>query len=274
MLLSLDSGLSALEQFQQQLNVISNNIANVNTVGFKSSDMNFEDTLSETIGSNAAGSTQIGTGVATSSITSDFSTGSLNSTGVQSNLAINGSGFFNVKDPVSGNTYATQDGSFTVDPNGYLITSSGMRVQGYTDAGLTTLGDVQINNTGAPNADTAAVQSYSIGTDGTVSVELTDGTTFTRGQVLLQNYTDPQQLVKAGDNLYSNLTAATPLAAPVAGGSNGLGKIVSGSLEMSNVDLASQLTALITTQSAYSANSKVITTSDDILQTLINMKQG
>ncbi len=131
MLLSLDSGVSALEQFQQQLNVIANNIANVNTVGFKAADVDFADTLSQTIGSNAAGSMQVGTGVTTSSITNDFSTpGSLNATGRQTDLAINGNGFFVVKDPTSGATYVTQDGTFSIDSSGYLVTSSGLRVQG------------------------------------------------------------------------------------------------------------------------------------------------
>lgn len=273
MLLSLDSGASALEQFQQQLNVISNNIANVNTVGFKGADVSFADTLSQMVGNNAAGPMQVGTGVTTSGIENNFSSGELTSTGGTTDLAINGTGFFLVKDSSTGNTYATQDGEFTVDPNGYLITSSGMRVQGYTDAGLTTLGDIQINNTGAPNGDTSAVKSYSFGADGTVSIMLADGVSFTRGQILLQNFTDPQQLTKEGGNLYSNLAAAGELATPLAPNSNGLGAIQSGYLEMSNVDLASELTALITTQRAYEANSKVITTSDNILQTLVNLKQ-
>jgi flagellar hook protein FlgE len=274
MLTSLDSGTSALLQFQDEINVVANNIANVNTVGFKSADISFEDTLSETLGSNSAGSLQIGTGVTTASITNNFTQGSLTSTGVESNLAVNGSGFFMVKDPASGDTYATQDGDFTVDNNGYLVTSSGLRVQGYSDSGLTTLGDIQINNTGAPAGDTSPVQSYSIGADGKVSVLLADGTSFTRGQVLLQNFTDPQQLMKAGDNLYTGLSLAGPMAAPVAPGSSGLGSLQAGSLEMSNVDLASELTELITAQQAYSANSKVITTSNDILETVVNMKQG
>ena len=273
MLLSLDSGVSALEQFQQQLDVISNNIANVNTVGFKEAQVSFADTLSETLGSNAAGSMQVGTGVVTSGITNNFTAGSVASTGVQSDLYVNGNGFFLVKDPVSGNTYATQDGEFTVDNNGYLVTSGGMRLQGYSDSGLATQGDVRINNTGAPGGDTSAVQSYTIGSDGKVSVLLADGTNFTRGQILLQNFTDPQQLVKVGGNLYSSLALAGPLATPAAPGSSGLGAIVSGSLEMSNVDLAQQLTGLITTQRAYEANSKVITTSDQVLQTLVNLKQ-
>jgi len=274
MLLSFNSGVSALEQFQQELDVISNNIANVNTVGFKSAQVSFADTLSETLGTNSAGSEQVGTGVTTSGIANDFTAGSLSATGVQSDLAINGNGFFVVKDPSSGNTFVTQDGEFTVDPNGYLVTTNGMRVQGYTDAGLTTQGDVQINNTGAPNNDTSVVQGYTIGIDGKVSVLLADGTSFTRGQILLQNFTDPQQLVKVGDNLYSGQSLAGELSAPGAPNANGLGAVQSGYLEMSNVDLASQLTSLITTQRAYEANSKVVTTSDNILQTLINLKQG
>jgi flagellar hook protein FlgE len=88
---------------------------------------------------------------------------------------------------------------------------------------------------------------------------------------LLQNLSNPAQLVKAGDNLYSGLTAAGALAAPIAPNSAGMGSIVSGSLEMSNVDLAQQLTSLISVQSAYQANSKVITTSDNVLQTLVNL---
>jgi flagellar hook protein FlgE len=265
MLLSLDTGVSALEQFQQQINVIANNIANVNTTAFKQSDVNFEDTLSETLGSNAAGSTQIGTGVTTSSILNDYSTpGSLENTGVQSDLAINGNGFFVVKDPASGASYVTQDGSFTEDNNGYLVTSNGMRLQGST-------GDIQIT---AGAGSTATVTGYKIGTDGTVTVDLSDGTTNSAGQIMLQNYSNPDQLVSVGNNQYTAPTAAGGLAAAVAPGSSGTGAIDSGYLEMSNVDLAAQLTSLITAQRAYEANSKTITTSDSILQTLINLKQG
>jgi flagellar hook protein FlgE len=278
MLLSLESSVSALDQFQQSINVIGNNIANVNTVGFKSSESDFEDTFSQTVGSNATGPMQVGTGVATSTIATDFTQGSIVPTGVPTDMAINDpsggkSGFFLVKDPTTGAEYATRDGEFSVDSNGYLVTSSGMRVQGYTDAGLTTLGDIQINNTGAPNGDASGVASYSFSSNGTVSVELDDGTQFTRGQILLQNFTQPSQLTKVGDNLYSGLTAAGPLAAPAAADTNGLGTIITGSLEMSNVDLAGQMTNLITTQRAYEANTKVVTTSDEILQDLINMKR-
>jgi flagellar hook protein FlgE len=276
MLLSLDTGVSALEQFQQNLNVIGNNIANVNTVGFKSATMNFQDTFSQTLGSNSAGSNQVGSGVTTSSISNQFTPGSIASTGGLTDMAVNGNGFFMVKDPTTGQQFATRDGSFKAN-SGYLVTSNGMRVQGYTDAALTTLGDIKIDNTGAlkadGTADTSAVASFNFDSSGKLNVFLADGTQFTRGQILLQNFSSPTQLLKVGNNLYSGLTAAGPLAAPLAPSSNGLGSLVTGSLEMSNVDLAVELTSLITTQRAYEANGKVITTSDDILQTLVNLKR-
>jgi len=273
MLIALDSAVSALNQFQQSLNIIGNNIANVDTVGFKDASINFADAFSQTLGSNASGSMQIGTGVLTGSITNQFTQGSITSTSVQTDMAVNGNGFFLVKDPTSGAQYVTRDGQFTVDTNGYLVTNNGMRVQGYTDTGLTTLGDVKIDNTGAPGGDLSAVQNYSFASDGKMSVLLADGTQFTRGQVLLQNFTNPQQLMKVGNNLFSGLTVAGPLAAPTAPGSNGLGSLATSALEMSNVDLAGQLTGLITTQRAYEANTKVITTSDEILQDLVNLKR-
>jgi flagellar hook protein FlgE len=272
MLLSMDSGVSALDQFQQDLDVIGNNIANVDTVGFKSANVEFADALSQTIGSNSAGSEQIGTGVITNSITDTFTQGSITNTGVASNLAINGNGFFIVKDPASGEDYVTRDGDFTVNTSGNLVTSNGMLVQGYTTAGGTTLGNITISNTNAPNNDTSAVQTYTIGSNGTVNIELADGTEFSGGQILVQNFTSPTQLISVGDNLYNGMANAGPLAAPVAPGSSGTGGLVAGSLEMSNVDLASQLTDLITAQRGFEANAQTVTTSNEILQDLVNLK--
>lgn len=272
MLLSLDSGVSALDQFQQDLDVIGNNIANVDTVGFKSANVEFANALSQTIGSNSAGSEQIGTGVLTNSITDSFTQGSITSTGVASNLAINGNGFFVVKDPSSGEEYVTRDGDFTVNSSGYLVTSNGMMVQGYTSSTGTTMGNIQISNANAPGGDTSAVQSYTIGSDGTVNIQLADGTQFVGGQVLLQNFTAPTQLTSVGDNLYNGMANAGALTAPVAAGSSGTGSLVSGSLEMSNVDLATQLTDLITAQRGFEANAQTVTTSNDILQDLVNLK--
>jgi flagellar hook protein FlgE len=176
-----------------------------------------------------------------------------------------------VSDASAGTAYVTRDGQFSLDTDGYLVTNSGLRLQGYNDAALTTIGDIKVDNTGGPTA--ASVTGYSFGTDGKLTVQLADGSTFTRGQVLLQNFSSPQELLKVGNNLFSGLTGAGPLATPGAPGAGGLGNLATGSLEMSNVDLTSQLAALITTQRAYEANTKVITTSDEILQSLVNLKR-
>jgi len=264
-----------MQQFQQQMDVIGDNIANVNTTGYKDARVDFADALSQNLQmTGSGGATQVGTGVITDSITNQFTQGPINSTGGKNDMAISGNGFFVVKDSVSGASYATRAGDFQIDSSGYLVTSSGMRVQGYTDAALTTVGDIKIdNNNGATPAPTAAVQSWTFGTDGKISVTLSDSTTFTRGQVLLQNYTSPQSLIKQGDNLYANLTAAGPLAAMAVPNTNGVGYIKGQALESSNVDLSTEFSTMITAQRAFEAGSKIITTSDEMLQTLVNLKR-
>jgi flagellar hook protein FlgE len=266
MLASIDSGTSALEQFQQDLNVIGNNIANVDTVGYKSSTMNFADTFSQMLGNNSGGSVQVGTGVQTSDIETEFTQGSISNTGVASNLAINGNGFFLVQDPASGAQYVTRDGDFTVNSSGNLVTSGGMEVLGFSGTS-TTPGVLNINS----GTDTSGVESYSFSNTGTLTVSYTDGTSASVGQVALQNCTDPQQLVNVGNNLYSMPAAAGGLAAAVAPGASGTGTLATSSLEESNVDLSGQLTNLIVAQRAYEANAKVITTSDQVLQDLTNL---
>lgn len=275
MLRSLNSGVSALQQFQQEMDVIGNNIANVNTVGFKGAQVNFADALSQNLSITGSGaSTQVGTGVTTQSIVNQFAQGSINPTGKDNDLAISGNGFFLVRDPISGASYATRAGDFSLDGSGYLITNQGMRVQGYSDSGLTTVGDILIdNNNGATPTPTSGVKKWTFGADGKIGVVLSDGTTFTRGQILLQNFTSPQSLVKEGNNLYSNMAASGPLAQVSAPNTSGLGTLVGMSLEGSNVDLANEFTTMITAQRAFEAGSKVITTSDEMLQVLVNLKR-
>jgi flagellar hook protein FlgE len=273
LLQSLSSGVSAMQQLQQQLDVIGNNIANVATTGFKGANVEFADALSQTLqGAGSTGAMQVGTGVTTDSIANRFTQGAITSTSNPTDLAISGNGFFVIKDTLSNAQFATRAGNFTVDTNGYLV-QNGLRVQGYSDSTLSTVGDIKVDNTGAPGGSTAAIQSWNFDSSGNIIVKLTDGTSFTRGQVLLQSFASPQMLVKEGDSLYSNMAGAGPLAAPAAPQSNGLGKIEVGALESSNVDLTTELSNLITTQRAFEANSKVITTSDEVLQTLVNLKR-
>jgi flagellar hook protein FlgE len=255
-----------LEQFQQDLNVIGNNIANVDTVGYKSSSMNFADTFSQTLGSSAAGTMQVGTGVETSDIETKFTEGTLSSTGVASNLAINGNGFFLVQDPATGTQYVTRDGDFSVDTSGNLITSNGMQVMGFSGSSTTPTA-LNVNN----GADTSGMDSYNFSGTGKLTVTYNDGTQAVVGQVALQNCSSPNQLVNVGNNLFSNLSAAGPLTAAVAPGASGTGTLTTSSLEESNVDLSGELTDLIVAQRAYEANAKVITTSDQVLQDLNNL---
>jgi flagellar hook protein FlgE len=275
MLGSLSSAVSGLEQFQNELDVIGNNIANSNTVGFKSGRIEFEDTFSQTLMSSANNPSQIGTGVTTGSITNNYGAGTLASTGVQTDLAINGAGFFLVSDPSTGAQYVTRAGDFHVDTNGYLVTNQGYRVQGYNDTGLSTQGDLKIDNGGADPSVTVA--KWSIDTRGKINETLSDGSTLVRGQVLLQNFTQPQALVKEGSNLYSGLAAAGPLGgttpSPAPPATQGLGEIQEGSLEMSNVDLSSEFANLILSQRGFEANAKMITASDEVLQAVVNMKR-
>ncbi len=283
MLRSLNSGVSGIQQFQQQMDVIGNNISNVNTTGYKAGRVDFADSFSQTLRDSAAGSAsssstsamQVGTGVQTSSISNAFTQGAISRTGVPTDLAVSGNGFFVVRDALNANTFATRSGDFRVDSNGYLVTTNGMRVQGFSDSGLSARGDLLIDATGAPSTTTAGatVSSFSIDQEGKVNLRLSDGTEYVRGQVLLQNFRDPQALVKEGANLYSGLSAAGPLANADVPGTNGLGRVQSSSLELSNVDLANEFSTLITTQRAFQACSRIITTSDEMLQELVNLKR-
>jgi flagellar hook protein FlgE len=277
MLRSLNSGVTGLTQFQERMDVIGNNIANVNTVGFKSARTEFSDAFSQTLREARDGSSavQIGSGVATASIKNLYGQGAVEQTGNNTDLAIVGDGFFVVQDKQSSENYATRAGQFIADQNGYLVTSNGLRVQGFSDAALTTRGDIQINTTGAPatSSPTATVQSFTIDKAGNINVQLSDGTSFVRGQVLLQNFSNPQALAKAGDNLYTWSATAGAMATAAVPGSSGVGIIQAQSLELSNVDLTKEFADLITTQRAFQANARIITTSDELMQETVNLKR-
>ena len=274
MVRSLNSGVSGIQQFQSKLDVIGNNIANSNTLGFKSGRADFEDTFSQTISSGAT-DVQIGSGVATGSVKQIFQQGVLSRTSVPTDVGIQGDGFFLVRHPVSGETFATRAGAFDKDSQGYLVTSDGFRLQGYSDAGLTTPGDIQIDDTGKPAGDPGVYDSFRVENDGTITVVLAGGiaTSFTRGQILLQRFQNPNALIQEGNNLFSGIDIAGPLAQPEAPGSNGLGILKGGYLEMSNVDIANEFTSMITTQRGFQASARIITTTDEMLQEVVNLKR-
>ncbi len=275
MLSSLSSGVSGLESFQQDMDVIGNNIANINTTGFKAGTVEFADALSNTLrgASSTSDAQQVGTGVQLTAIDNNWSQGAIESTGVPSQLAVNGNGFFEVADPSTlTDIFATRDGTFSVNTAGNLVTPGGYLVQGYKADGKT-LGSVTV--TTDPAKTGVSMIAYTIDSSGNINVQQSDGSTYVSGQVLLTNIVDPQQLISEGNNLYSNLTAAGASALAVPGSAtSGLGQIQGSALESSNVDLSSEMANLITAQRAFEANSKIITTSNEVLQTLVQMKQG
>jgi flagellar hook protein FlgE len=395
MLRSMFSGISGLRAHQQMMDVTGNNIANVNTAGFKASQTVFEDALSQMLRASAApqaglGGTnpaQIGLGVRTAAITTNFSQGSAQTTGRTTDLMINGDGFFVVRN--GGENLYTRAGSFNFDADGKLVAPGGAVVQGWTatngvvDTNLVpsdmslpigtllqpvltqnmkvsgnlpadttsttpittsikgydaqgnevslsatftktsaTSWDVTLTDgttvdgpnslsfnpdgttpsptsmtmtfgTGSVNVDLSGVtnyagastiatlsqdgsamgslQSFTIDTDGTLVGIFSNGLKQPLGQVALATFNNAPGMEKVGDSEYrSTVNSGAPqLGAPSAGGR---GVLLSGTLEMSNVDLAQEFTNLIVAQRGFQANSKVITTSDELLQDLVNLK--
>ena len=279
MVRSLNSGVSGIQQFQGKLDVIGNNISNASTTGYKKARADFEDAFSQTLkvpGASTGAGIQVGSGVLTGAVRSIFNQGTITPTYRNTDLAVSGDGFFVVRDPINGREFVTRSGEFDLDTQGYLITGDGLRVQGYSDSGLTTLGDIRIDTTGAPagTPPDAAVVGFTVDEMGVISVTLTGGqATFTRGQVLLQRFQNPGALVKEGGNLYSGMALAGGLTAPSAPNTNGLGYVKWAHLEMSNVDLATEFASMITTQRGFQASARIITTSDEMLQEVVNLKR-
>lgn len=276
MLRSMYAGISGLRGFQTKLDVIGNNIANVNTTGFKKSRISFQDIMSQTIsGGNKSGDTmggtnpsQVGLGSSIGGITVMHGQGNLQSTGYSTDLAIEGNGFFMVatdKGKTDEDFYLTRAGNFGIDDDGYLVTLDGKFV--LDDKGAA----IQVSD------DMTKVKSVTVGKDGTVTVTTDAGVT-TPHKVGIASVKNPSGLEKAGGNLYKVTSAAngddTGLDAVYgASGVGGRGIIRAGALEMSNVDMAEEFTEMIVAQRGFQANSRIITTSDSILEELVNLKR-
>ncbi|HEU5081186.1 MAG TPA: flagellar hook-basal body complex protein [Opitutaceae bacterium] len=284
---TLTSGVSSLNAFTKSLETIGNNIANVNTTGFKGSRVSFSDSFSNTLrGSTPASGVasnltaeQVGTGVRISHVEAQFTQGSLTTTGLNTDLGISGNGFFVVRNPVDGNQYVTRAGDFRTDSNGYIVTAQGYRLQGLiggtTSAAPATLGDIKL---GTPPSGTE-LSSFSFDRLGNLVEFYSDGSSTTTNKVLLQNFSDSTALVKYGDNLFTGMAAAGPIggltlsASNNSAGASGLGYIEGGTLELSNVDLTDEFANMITTQRSFQAASRLITTSDEVLQEIVNLKR-
>jgi flagellar basal-body rod protein FlgG len=246
---------TGLDAQQTEMAVISNNLANVNTTGFKEDRAAFEDLLYQNqtqAGADTSQTTQspsgmsIGTGVQVVATEKDYSQGSLTHTGNPLDVAVQGQGFFQIQMP-DGTLAYTRDGTFQTNAQGQLVTSSGYLVQ----PGIT-----------VPQG----AQSVTIGNDGTVSVTLAGQSAATQiGQLQLANFINPPGLQPIGQNLLVQ-SAASGAPQTRSPGTNGLGTLTQGQLESSNVNVVEELVNMIQTQRAYEMNSKAISTVDQMLQ--------
>lgn len=287
MLRSMFSAISGMDSFQTQLDVIGNNIANVNTPGFKSGRADFANVLSQTISGSSGGTAmasggtnpqQVGLGTKIAAIQTLFTPGAPQATGNALDADINGDGLFVAKD-TGGSTYYTRAGSLAVDSAQNLVLPNGMIVQGYPAGGAKTgngFQDLNLTNLAATAGVSALMPSspnVQIGADGSISVTLTNGTQQTLGYVTLATLPNYQGMQSSGDNLF---TQTSNSGAPTYGlpGANNAGALQSGYLEASNVDLTQEFSNMIVAQQGFTANSKMIGTDNTILNDIVNLKNG
>ncbi|HPR08775.1 MAG TPA: flagellar basal-body rod protein FlgG [Denitromonas sp.] len=260
MIRSLWIARTGLDAQQTQLDVVSNNLANVSTTGFKRSRAVFEDLLYQTLRQPGAQSTQqtqissglqIGTGVRPVATERIHTQGNLQQTGNGLDVAVQGEGFFQIQLP-DGTTAYTRDGSFQLDNQGQMVTASGYPLSPAIIIPSDTL-------------------SMTIGKDGTVSVQQSGQVSPTQvGTIQLATFVNSGGLQSAGENLYLE-TASSGTPTPNTPGSNGAGVLNQNYVETSNVNVAEELVQLITTQRAYELNSRAIQTSDQMLGRLTQL---
>ncbi|MCA9167630.1 MAG: flagellar basal-body rod protein FlgG [Planctomycetales bacterium] len=254
MLRALYSSATGMKAQEYLIDVTSNNLANVNTNGFKRSQMDFADLMYSTIRAPGAeianGQTspigfQIGSGVRPVGTTKNFSTGTIEPTGNPTDMAIEGQGFFEVTMP-DGSFRYTRDGAFRVDANGMLVTGDG-----YPLSPQITIQDGAIDINVSP---------------GGIVDGMLNGTRTTFGTITLNRFTNPAGLSSEGNNLFA-VTAASGPAQTGQPQQNGYGAILGKFLEKSNVEVVTELISLITAQRAYEINSRAIRAGDEMLST-------
>jgi len=262
MIRSLWTSATGMQAQALNLDVIANNLANVNTAGFKKSRAEFQDLLYETLrpaGTSSSQDTQVPTGIQIghgtrpSTVLKIFSQGNMENTKNELDLAIEGDGFFQIILP-NGETAYTRDGSFKLDSDGRIVNSDGFALEP----------EISIPSDAL---------SISVGIDGTVSVlQAGDSTPSEIGTIELARFVNPAGLISTGRNLYITSEASGDEMTDTPG-EDGLGSIAQGFLEMSNVSVVDEMVSMITAQRAYEVNSKSIQTADEMLQMANNIKR-
>jgi flagellar hook protein FlgE len=285
MMRSMFSAVSGLRNHQTMMDTIASNISNVNTFGFKGQRTTFKDALYQNLsgasapvagGVGGTNARQVGLGMSLNSIDQVMTQGTTQNTGVVTDMMINGDGFFRVaaagstwggaggNDRTAGGELYTRAGNFSFDAQGHLVTSSGNYVLGTVQA---------TGNIGRLQVDPATTAAISVDAAGVVSAVDTAGVSTVIGTLSLAKFANQTGLERVGGNMYreSNNSGAPVNGAP--GGAGGHGTVTPGALEMSNVDLALEFTNMIIAQRGFQANSRAITTSDEMLSELVNLKR-
>lgn len=262
MIRSLWTSATGMQAQALNLDVISNNLANVNTAGFKKSRAEFQDLLYETIkpaGTPSSQDTEVPTGIQLghgtrpSTVLKIFSQGNMENTQNELDLAIEGDGFFQIALP-NGETAYTRDGAFKLDSDGRIVNSDGFAMEPEISIPTDAL-------------------SISVGLDGTVSVlQAGESTPSEIGTIELARFVNPAGLISMGKNLFITSEASGDEMTGTAG-EDGLGTLAQGFLEMSNVSVVDEMVNMITAQRAYESNSKAIQAADDMLQLANNIKR-
>jgi flagellar hook protein FlgE len=270
------AGVSGMGAQQQRMDVIANDIANMNTTGYKESVVSFQEALVDTIAAPAINTPgrQLGLGVRMGMTTRNFGGGALTETGISSQLAIQGQGFFVVQatdaaGALTGSQYYTRAGDFTMnvrDANTVNLMTSG----GYT---LLANDGTAINlRNGVPAG--VDVTSFNVLQNGTITSFGSDGLTYAVGTIPVVRFMNNNGLSAVGNTLFKWTEAASPTQPTLVGAANSTDiNIIQGYTESSNVDLTKEFSELIITQRGFQANSKTITTADEMMQTVLGLKR-
>ncbi|MBP1890059.1 flagellar hook protein FlgE [Clostridium moniliforme] len=281
MLKSMYSGISGMKANQTKMDVVGNNVANSGTTAFKKSGVRFSDALNQTIiyssapGNNVGGVNpgQVGIGVKVASVEKYMTQGAIQTTGRPTDLAIDGDGFFVIqmdkKKDVIVEGY-TRDGSFSLDANGNLVTSKGYKVLNTKNEPIT----IPKEYGTTPDGVKKKVVSFNISTEGNLTYLLEDGTKVENLQTLkLAVFQNDAGLEAKNGNIYSETANSGKPMYNTGEKSAKIGLINQGAIEMANIDLSEEFTDMIVATRAFQASGKVITTSDELLQEILNLKR-